>query len=191
MDNLGTRITALRREKGFSQTDLATKVGVSYAQIGRYETKGAQLLPLKRFDRLVLTTTPNLTNPLIDTIWEGLEQNLDAMVCDPRVKRRVARTVHYINEIDFEPYCQFPQDLLMEYFYPMRKEFVKLKFGESSPLINKSFVDELGKRILTDFNKRRERLMKLVTSAGFDLEKYRIGTTDIGMNNENAKDSEA
>lgn len=40
--DLGARITALRKERGWSQTDLAGKVGVSYAQIGRYETKGAQ-----------------------------------------------------------------------------------------------------------------------------------------------------
>jgi len=42
MDNLGTRIATLRREKGFSQTELANKVGITYAQIGRYEIKGAQ-----------------------------------------------------------------------------------------------------------------------------------------------------
>jgi transcriptional regulator with XRE-family HTH domain len=42
MNNLGTRIITLRRKKGFSQTELANKVGVSYAQIGRYEIKGAQ-----------------------------------------------------------------------------------------------------------------------------------------------------
>lgn len=40
--DLGGRITALRKAKGWSQTELASKTGVSYAQIGRYETKGAQ-----------------------------------------------------------------------------------------------------------------------------------------------------
>lgn len=41
-NNLGTRILELRKAKGWSQTELAGKVGISYAQIGRYETKGAQ-----------------------------------------------------------------------------------------------------------------------------------------------------
>lgn len=40
--DLGTRIIALRKAKGFSQSELAASVGVSYAQIGRYETKGTQ-----------------------------------------------------------------------------------------------------------------------------------------------------
>mgnify|MGYP006293011855 CR=1 FL=1 len=39
---LGDRILKLRKQKNWSQSDLAEKVGVTYAQIGRYETKGAQ-----------------------------------------------------------------------------------------------------------------------------------------------------
>jgi transcriptional regulator with XRE-family HTH domain len=39
---LGTRITNLRKAKNWSQSELASHVGISYAQIGRYETKGAQ-----------------------------------------------------------------------------------------------------------------------------------------------------
>lgn len=42
MQQLGDRIKQLRKQKGMSQSELATKVGLSYAQIGRYETKGAQ-----------------------------------------------------------------------------------------------------------------------------------------------------
>ena len=42
MNTLGQRIIELRRKKNLSQTDLARMVGLSYAQIGRYETKGAQ-----------------------------------------------------------------------------------------------------------------------------------------------------
>lgn len=41
-NKLGTRILQLRKNKGWSQTDLANEVGISYAQIGRYETKDAQ-----------------------------------------------------------------------------------------------------------------------------------------------------
>jgi transcriptional regulator with XRE-family HTH domain len=39
---LGRRIVDLRKEKNMSQTDLAKKVNLSYAQIGRYETKNVQ-----------------------------------------------------------------------------------------------------------------------------------------------------
>lgn len=42
MNNLGTRIQHLKKELNLSQTDLATKVHISYAQIGRYETKRTQ-----------------------------------------------------------------------------------------------------------------------------------------------------
>ncbi|HKO82674.1 MAG TPA: helix-turn-helix transcriptional regulator [Chitinophagaceae bacterium] len=41
-NKLGNRIIDLRKAKNWSQSDLAAKVGVSYAQIGRYETKDAQ-----------------------------------------------------------------------------------------------------------------------------------------------------
>jgi len=41
-DALGQRIIELRKRKNLSQTDLAKIVGLSYAQIGRYETKGSQ-----------------------------------------------------------------------------------------------------------------------------------------------------
>jgi transcriptional regulator with XRE-family HTH domain len=42
INKLGKRIVELRKEKGMSQSDLAAKVNLSYAQIGRYETKGVQ-----------------------------------------------------------------------------------------------------------------------------------------------------
>jgi transcriptional regulator with XRE-family HTH domain len=42
INKLGNRIIELRKAKNWSQSQLANKVGVSYAQIGRYETKGAQ-----------------------------------------------------------------------------------------------------------------------------------------------------
>jgi len=42
MKELGKRIQKLRKENGLSQTDLAGKIGVSYAQLSRYEIKGAQ-----------------------------------------------------------------------------------------------------------------------------------------------------
>jgi len=42
MNTLGQRIIELRKKNNLSQTDLAQIVGLSYAQIGRYETKGSQ-----------------------------------------------------------------------------------------------------------------------------------------------------
>jgi len=42
MSDLGKRVIELRKKKGLSQSDLAKQVGISYAQVGRYETKGAQ-----------------------------------------------------------------------------------------------------------------------------------------------------
>ena len=42
MMQLGKRILSLRKQKNWSQSDLANAIGISYAQIGRYETKGAQ-----------------------------------------------------------------------------------------------------------------------------------------------------
>lgn len=41
-NELGHRITELRKQKGWSQTELANKVGVSYPQMSRYEIKGVQ-----------------------------------------------------------------------------------------------------------------------------------------------------
>lgn len=39
---LGHRITELRKQKGWSQTELANKINLSYPQMSRYEIKGTQ-----------------------------------------------------------------------------------------------------------------------------------------------------
>jgi transcriptional regulator with XRE-family HTH domain len=64
MAELGNRILKLRKEKNLSQTDLANKVGVSYAQIGRYETKGSQPPAeiIKKIADTLETTTDYLIN---------------------------------------------------------------------------------------------------------------------------------
>jgi transcriptional regulator with XRE-family HTH domain len=64
MNDLGGRIMQLRKEKGLSQTDLANQVGVSYAQIGRYETKGTQPSAdiLKKLADALNTTSDYLMN---------------------------------------------------------------------------------------------------------------------------------
>lgn len=64
MVDLGTRIQHLRKELNLSQTDLAKKVGISYAQIGRYETKGSQppAEVLKKIADILDTTMDFLIN---------------------------------------------------------------------------------------------------------------------------------
>jgi transcriptional regulator with XRE-family HTH domain len=42
MSQLGTRIQDLRKQKGFTQAELALKVKVSLTQMQRYEAKGVQ-----------------------------------------------------------------------------------------------------------------------------------------------------
>ena len=42
MNDLGKRIQQLRKQKELSQNELAKIVSVSYAQLSRYENKGAQ-----------------------------------------------------------------------------------------------------------------------------------------------------
>lgn len=42
MTSLGSRILELRKGKNWSQSELAKMIGVTYAQVGRYENKGAQ-----------------------------------------------------------------------------------------------------------------------------------------------------
>jgi len=42
MNSLGNRIKELRKQKSWSQNDLAKKAGISYAQLSRYEIKGSQ-----------------------------------------------------------------------------------------------------------------------------------------------------
>ncbi len=41
-ENLAVRIQELRKQKGWSQIELADKIGLSKAQMSRYETKNVQ-----------------------------------------------------------------------------------------------------------------------------------------------------
>ena len=64
MNHLGKRILELRKQKGLSQSELAEQAGVSYAQIGRYETKGSQppAEVLKKIANALNTTSDFLMN---------------------------------------------------------------------------------------------------------------------------------
>lgn len=44
MNTVGERIKSLRTQAGMTQANLATKVGLTYVQIGRYEKKRRQPL---------------------------------------------------------------------------------------------------------------------------------------------------
>ena len=42
MNDLGERLTALRKKEGLSQAELARQIDISHTQVTRYETKGVQ-----------------------------------------------------------------------------------------------------------------------------------------------------
>lgn len=65
MGKLGGHIQTLRKQLGLSQTQLAEKVGISYAQISRYETENAQP-PAE-----VLSKIAEVLNTSVDFIIHG------------------------------------------------------------------------------------------------------------------------
>lgn len=91
MENLGFRIQELRKEKGFSQTDLANKVGVSYAQISRYENKGSQP-PAE-----ILNNLANMLGTSVDYIINGnSSEKAKATLND-------AKVLNYFKEVELLP----------------------------------------------------------------------------------------
>jgi transcriptional regulator with XRE-family HTH domain len=90
-NTLGTRITELRKAKEWSQSDLATQVGISYAQIGRYETKGSQpsATVLKKIADALDTTVDFLVNG-------NTEDKANASLHD-------AEVIRYFKEVDALP----------------------------------------------------------------------------------------
>jgi transcriptional regulator with XRE-family HTH domain len=81
----------LRKAKNWSQSDLAAKVKVSYAQIGRYETKGAQppAAVLKKIADALDTTVDFLING-------NTEDKARASLID-------AEVIRYFKEVDTLP----------------------------------------------------------------------------------------
>jgi transcriptional regulator with XRE-family HTH domain len=90
-NTLGNRIVELRKIKDWSQSDLADKVGVSYAQIGRYETKGSQppAAVLKKIADALDTTVDFLVNG-------NTEDKANASLHD-------AEVIRYFKEVDNLP----------------------------------------------------------------------------------------
>lgn len=91
-NNLGHRIIELRKVKTWSQSELATKVGVSYAQIGRYETKGSQP-PAE-----VLKKMADALDTTVDFLINGnTEDKAKASLHD-------AEVIRYFKEVDILPH---------------------------------------------------------------------------------------
>lgn len=90
-NKLGTRIVELRKAKNWSQSELASQVGVSYAQIGRYETKGSQppAAVLKKIADALDTTVDFLING-------NTEDKAKASLAD-------AEVIRYFKEVDTLP----------------------------------------------------------------------------------------
>lgn len=90
-NKLGNRITDLRKAKNWSQSDLAAKVGVSYAQIGRYETKDAQP------PAAVLKKIADALDTTVDFLLNGnTEDKANASLQD-------AEVIRYFKEVDNLP----------------------------------------------------------------------------------------
>ncbi len=90
-NKLGTRIIELRKAKNWSQSQLADKVGVSYTQIGRYETKASQppAAVLKKMADALDTTVDFLINGNTDDKAKATLQD--------------AEVIRYFKEVDSLP----------------------------------------------------------------------------------------
>jgi len=90
-NKLGDRIIELRKAKAWSQTQLAEKVGVSYAQVGRYETKDSQ--PPAQ----VLKKISEALDATVDFLLNGnTEDKAKASLQD-------AEVIRYFKEVDVLP----------------------------------------------------------------------------------------
>jgi transcriptional regulator with XRE-family HTH domain len=90
-NKLGVRIIDLRKAKAWSQSQLADKVGISYAQIGRYETKGSQP-PAE-----VLKKMADALDTTVDFLINGnTEDKAKASLND-------AEVIRYFKEVDTLP----------------------------------------------------------------------------------------
>lgn len=88
---LGNRIIELRKAKNWSQSDLAGKVGVSYAQIGRYETKGSQP-PAE-----VLKKIADALDTTVDYLVNGSNED------KAKASLQDAEVIRYFKEVDALP----------------------------------------------------------------------------------------
>jgi len=94
MKEFGKRIVQLRKDKGMSQSDLAKKAGVSYAQIGRYETKGAQP-PAE-----VLKKIADALNTTVDFLVSGSKDEKAKAALNDAMLLQQFKEVERMNEAD-------------------------------------------------------------------------------------------
>jgi transcriptional regulator with XRE-family HTH domain len=90
-NKLGTRIIDLRKAKNWSQSELARQVGVSYAQIGRYETKGSQP------PAAVLNKIADALDTTVDFLINGNNED------KAKVSLVDAEVIRYFKEVDTLP----------------------------------------------------------------------------------------
>lgn len=90
-NTLGKRILELRKAKELSQSELADLVGLSYAQIGRYETKDVQP-PAE-----ILMKIANALDTTLDFLLNGtVDEKAKASLKD-------AELIKYFKEVDVLP----------------------------------------------------------------------------------------
>ena len=94
MKGLGKRIQELRKKAGLSQTELATKTGISYPQMSRYEIKGVQPPAdvLKRIADVLDTSVDYL-------IYGNAEEKANATLKDSKLLR-LFKAVEGMNDKD-------------------------------------------------------------------------------------------
>ncbi|MEJ7829198.1 MAG: helix-turn-helix transcriptional regulator [Segetibacter sp.] len=90
-NKLGQRIIELRKTKAWSQSQLADKVGISYAQIGRYETKGSQP-PAE-----VLKKMADALDTTVDFLINGTSED------KAKASLNDAEVIRYFKEVDSLP----------------------------------------------------------------------------------------
>ena len=90
-NKLGSRIIELRKAKNWSQSQLADKVGVSYAQIGRYETKGSQP------PAAVLKKIADALDTTVDFLINGTSED------KAKATLQDAEVIRYFKEVDSLP----------------------------------------------------------------------------------------
>lgn len=89
------RLKKAREDKGFSQTELASQVGIHYTQIGRYETKGAQP------SADILSKLANTLEVSSNFLTKGISDDLaDSSLTDKELLTSLSRLRRYRKQKD-------------------------------------------------------------------------------------------
>jgi transcriptional regulator with XRE-family HTH domain len=100
---IGTRIVSFRREKGFSQTDLAAKTGLTKRMISFYESR-CEAIPINKLQRIAQALGIGLdelvngnTNPTNLTTSRALLKRLETAKTLPEEKQKAL--IHVIDSM--------------------------------------------------------------------------------------------